>query len=699
MNYPKNGAPRAQFGGMRDDSAEEPVRQPFQRPIHCAISLIRSSWGPETDQFIAGDFIKKTYGEDIFDRRAATFTHTNLMAEVLNKSANAQLMCRMVPEDAPAPAGLTFWFDSVEDAVPNYERNADESYKLDAQGNKIISTTTPTVQGMFYRIFTTPLGEGPAIEEGGAKGPRALGQQVKRAGELISASNEASEAIPFFEMRRPHRGLRGNFGGIRLSPLSTAARVGVRADLVETLQAMMFRVSFVERPTANKSPLVKTTMKGADYIDVSFKSGAYDELMRRTVDIRKTLLQEHNAKSQDGGPDTFGAFNGMHIYEDGLKAIQQKIMEVEGGKGTIGFNGGEDTLDLVNFLTAVSADGIPYYNVVRKGGLMFADTSTHYAQAGGDGTLTDESFNTSVERFVDEFETSPMKLWDPYRVPVSAFYDSGFPLVTKLKLCRLLALRDDINLYMSTQTFGQPLLSEADEYSVGQVIAQEMLSYPESVLHGTQTCRGMILGNAGVRPALNIDDTVVPMITFHFAEQMANFAGALSGILDLDWLPSKASRNVVKGFTDTNAQSKNDRVIDDYWERGIVYAQYKDRADIMVPAYQSVYEDDTSVFNNAIAVFLMTDVIKICRETWTELTGQQGLSQAAFILKSNNTISAKVAKRYQGLLRVTPQTYFTDTDTQLGFPWNCKVTCESDPMRTVGLFEVVGARAQETAAA
>lgn len=693
-NYPKNAAPRAIIGGMRDDTAAEPVRQPFKRPIHIALSLIRSSWGPENDQFVSGDFIKKLYGSDIFDRRSPTFTHTNLLAEEINSAANPQMMVRMVPEDAPAPAGLTFWFDSVIDEVPNYERNADQSYKLDAHGDKIVSTVQPTTTGVFYRIFTTELGRD--TEDEAAK--PELGRQKKKAGELVSAAQVSSEAIPFYELRRPHRGLRGNWGGVRLSPLFTTSRSGVRSDLVETLQAFMFRMAFVERPAANKPPLIKTTLKSAEYVDVSFKKGAYDDLMRRSVDIRDTLIQAHNAKSTDGGPDEFGVFNQHHIYEDNLKAIQEIIFEAEKGQGTLSFNGGEDSLDLVNFLTARSPEDIPYYKVVRKGGLMFSEVSSHYAQGGGDGTLTDATFNASVEKFIDEFETSPMKLWDPFRVPLSSFYDSGFPVATKMKLCRLLALRDDINIYMSPQTYGQPILSEVDEYSIGQALAQEMLSYPESVLWGTQTCRGMILGQGGVRPALNIGDTVVPMITFHFAKQMAHFAGSTNGGLDRDWLPSLSSRNVLKGFTDSNAQSKNDRTIDDYWERGIVYAQYSDRADIFVPAYQSVYEDDTSSFNNALAVFLMTDVIKICRETWVQLTGQQGLSQQSFILKSNTLISKKTADLYQGLLRVRPDTYFTETDTQLAWPWQCRVTCESDPMRTVGLFEVVAARPAEQAA-
>lgn len=683
---PKNAAPRAVFEGMIDDSARQPVRRPFQRPVNLPLSLIRSGWGPETDQFVSGDEIKQLYGDDVFDRRSKFFTHSNLAAEIANATGNAILACRIVPEDAPAPAGVTVWFEYVEENVPNYLRNADQSYKLDANGQPTIDQDNPTVPGILYRVYTTGLGTAD-----GEDSPR-LGAWTQRAGTLVNSDDRVAEAFPIFELQRPHRGERGNWGGFRLAPLTTTERGGVRSDLIDSIQAQMFRFIAVERPSANKSPLVKSTIDGSQYIDFSFKTGAYDELMRRTVDVRKTLKKNYNAKSEDGGPDTFGVFGEMHIYENNLKKIQDDIYAVEAQFGTLGFSGGDATPDMVNWLTAKSVEGIPYYAVVRSGGSLFTSSTTHYAQGGGDGTVTDATFNDGVIKFIDEFNTSPLRMWDWARVPMSSFHDSGFPLPVKLKLCRLLALRDDIWIVINTQTYGQPVLSEADEYSVGQAIAQEMLSYPESVINGTGCCRGFIFGNGGVRPALNVDDTVVPMIGFHFLDQICRFAGASNGTLDMNWRPDLPSRNVVKGFTDTNAQSKNDSTIDDYWERGIVYAQYKDRADIFVPAYQTVYEDDTSIFNSALTVILMVEVIKVCRETWTELTGINGLTEEQFILRSNNEIRKRIGNRFGDLLQVNPDTYFTGISSQLGYPWNCRVTCSGSVMRTVGLFEVVGAR-------
>ena len=682
---PKNAAPRAVFEGLEDESARQPAPQPFRRPVHLPLTFLRSSWGPENDQFVSGDEIKVLYGDDVFDRRSKHFTHTNLTAEVSNAAGNALLAVRIVPEDAAAPAGVTVWFDYVPDQVPNYLRNPDQSYKLDVAGQPMPDPNQPTVPGIIYRVYTTGLGEDTAGNVG-------LGLHKKKAGELISSTDVTSEAFPIFEQQRPHRGARGNWGGFRLQALTTTERNGVRSDLVSGTESMIYRFTSVERPAANKSPLTKTTLSGAQSIEFSFKPGAYDDRMRRTVDIRKTLKQSYNAKNTSGGPDTYGVFSDFHIYEDNLVAVQTAVFDVEKTFGTLGFSGSEASIDMVNWLTAVSPEGVPYFAVKRQGGSLFTSSTTHYAQGGTDGTVNDETFNEGVMRFVDEFQTSPMKMWDWYRVPFSAFHDTGFPLPVKLKLCRLLALRDDIWVAMQTHEYGQPPLSEDDEYSVGMTISQEMLSYPESVISGTGCCRGFIFGNGGVRPALNVEDTVVPMIGFHFLQQISNFAGAANGTLDMNWRPDLPKRNVVRGFVDTNAQSKNDRMIDNFWESGIVYAQFKDRADIFVPAYQTVYEDDTSIFNSALTMILMVEVIKVCRESWTELTGINGLTEEQFILRSNNEIRKRINTRFGDLLQVEPDTYFSPTSSQLGYPWNCRVRCSGSVMRTVGLFEVVGAR-------
>ncbi len=68
------------------------------------------------------------------------------------------------------------------------------------------------------------------------------------------------------------------------------------------------------------------------------------------------------------------------------------------------------------------------------------------------------------------------------------------------------------------------------------------------------------------------------------------------------------------------------------------------------------------------------------------------MSEESFNLASTTEIAKRTSKKYGNLLRVTPDTYFTALDTELGYPWNCRVRCESDPLRTVGLFEVLGAR-------
>ena len=129
-------------------------------------------------------------------------------------------------------------------------------------------------------------------------------------------------------------------------------------------------------------------------------------------------------------------------------------------------------------------------------------------------------------------------------------------------------------------------------------------------------------------------------------------------------------------------------MVDNFWNNGICWAQYKDRRDQFVPAYQTVYEDDTSVLNAAMNMIIAVDIVKVCRAVWTELVGITDLTDAQFIQRSNDKIAKAVAGKYDGRVTIVPRTYFTEADTKRGFSWSCDVDMYMGNLRTVGSFTV-----------
>jgi hypothetical protein len=604
----KNAAPRMVFEGLRDESIRAVPNVPLQVPTHLPIALIRSGWGLEVDQLVAGNQWLDLYGSDVFNERSKYYTHANRNADVINRRGNKQLAIRIVSEDAPMPAGFRHQIEAVAEDIKLYERNSDGTYKVGADGKRI--ETGQVTRGVKLRHLIEPIMDATGDEF------VELGQASQREGTLIStATGEASIIFPVQEYRRPCRGVRGNLGGIRLSAPNIRSAGGTRDDLIERERGFLYRIQFVERPDDRSSPLVKPTIAGEQSVMFSYKDDFFDSKTNVEYGIDQVLMQKYNAEGVNGGPDTVGVFSDYHVYRDDLEALMTMIYNAEKSFGTVGDRTLEEDLHLVNFLTAVSWQGVPYHSVEllgpADGGVHFTENTVHYAVGGGDGDLSAEAFDRAVGLFFDGFDTNEMRLWDPYRVPASVIYDSGFSLETKLKMLRVLGIRDDIWLNMQTQVDGEPLNTEEEDYSIGVAIKNRALSYPESVVHGTEALRCIIVSGAGRR---NDFKTMKP-ISFNLkvADDFANYMGASNGIWNSVASPDEPENNGIRGYTRTNARSKTDPVVDNFWDNGIIYAQYRDRSELFIPAYQTVYPEDTSVLNSAMNMIIAVDVIKECR--------------------------------------------------------------------------------------
>lgn len=677
MSTVKNGAPRFLFDGYDDNSRQQLTVAPLQLPTHLPLFLLRTSWGPEDDQIVSGDSLKLLYGKDVYDRRAGYFCHQSLLSEAVNAAGNSQMVCRIVAEDAPPPAGSTVWAEYVIDTLPNYDRNSDGSYKVDAAGARVVNALKPTIKGCRVRIFNTPLLGG------------VMGQQVIGTGEMVSELDaSAGITVPLFETQRPFRGKAGDLGGYRLTAPTQKSPGGTRDDLIEDQRAFLYRFQAMARSDARSSAQIQQTIAGDQTVTFSFKDDVYDKLTNVEYGIGDVLLQAYNAKSTDGNPHTYGTFSDFHVYKENLETFLRAIHAEEIVHGTAG-DDAED-FHMVNFLTGQSYLGYPYYTIAiespANGGTLFTESTVHFAQGGGDGNLDDAAYDKAVGAWLDGFMQNPARLWDPFRVPMSVMYDSGFSLETKLKFPAMLDHRDDIYLVMSTQVWGMPMNSEAEDYSIGVAIKNELLSYPESVLYNTGCCRAMILGHAGTMPAAKVK-SVVPL-TFKWAGDCAAYMGTGNGIWITEKKPDAPGNNVVKGYTEINARAKTDIMVDNFWNNGICWAQYKDRRDQFVPAYQTVYEDDTSVLNSAMNMIIAVDIVKVCRAVWTELVGITDLTDAQFIQRSNDKIAKAVAGKYDGRVTIVPRTYFTEADNKRGFSWSCDIDMYMGNLRTVGSFTV-----------
>jgi hypothetical protein len=138
MSSPINAAPYTNWLGIQDDSTAQVTVQPLQVPTHLPLCPLYTPWGPEGATLITPNQMTQLYGADVFNPRSVYYNHQSLYAQTILGQGNQIMVNRIIPEDAGPQARVLLSLDIVaEPALPQYQRNSDGSYVLDASGNKI----------------------------------------------------------------------------------------------------------------------------------------------------------------------------------------------------------------------------------------------------------------------------------------------------------------------------------------------------------------------------------------------------------------------------------------------------------------------------------------------------------------------------------------------------------------------------------
>ena len=356
--------------------------------------------------------------------------------------------------------------------------------------------------------------------------------------------------------------------------------------------------------------------------------------------------------------------------------------EVDEGKHIFNIIGGHDM------------DGDPYltFDLVgpSQGGIELTKNSTLYATGGRDGTTTLEEFDREVRHICENYGDEEWNFLDTAYWPQSVIYDSGFTLDTKEALLVPIGRRKDIGVILSTQDVQRSQNTVEEENSIAGMLRARARAFPESEYYGTHVCRAAIIGHSGY--LINSQYRGLLPLTVELAEKAARFMGASNGI----WARNRgfdiAPLNQIENFKDVNHPWKPQRQYHNDWEVGLNWVQNFDRRALFFPAYQTVYDNDTSVLNSLINMFIVIETQKVAERVWRRLTGNAKLTREQFKEKSDELILELTNGRFDDRVIVDPETYFTDYDERLGYAWSTDITLYLNNMYTVGTYTVISRR-------
>lgn len=686
-----SGAPAVQLAGIQDLSIRIPLPEGEALPMHLPFLILNTERGPETTQLVGGSDATRMYGVNSFDDSKEYCNHATMMYNTINANGNVSMIRRYI-SDSHARARVRLALELYDGDVAVYKRAPDGKVLYGADGlpvPELDGDSLPvTVEGKIARWRVFPITE--TESDGFGKGSESVG--------VWGDGEEGSRIIPWMDFEVTHHGDYGNNVAFSLSCPTVDSAAPVKEDVVYENDAMMYRLQFVERPDALSSGVVQQTLTGSQYVEFAFKKGSVDKSTDTNLHIDKKLPKSYRDVDSKGFAPIYGPMDQYHVYQTGIDGILEELAETENGAG---LNPVPVSTHLFNPVTGVDVDNVPYYAFDLRGpedgGTLMGEGIFHYAMGGSDGDQTLAQFDSFVKGVFDNFEFNEVdEFMDSAEFPFSVFYDSGFSIETKKSMLAPIGLRKDVYTVLSTQDASKMQNTADEEMSIATALRARARLYPESSHYGTATCRAVIVGHSGKLLNSNYDG-LLPL-TIDFADKCSKYMGASHGSMKEEFSMDTSPLNNVTMFRDINCVYKSPRVRQKDWAAGLVWVQRKDRHDFFYPAYQTVYDNDTSVLNSAINMMIAVELEKVCERTWRNLTGDTKLSDAQFFEKSNKMIENYTAGRFDGRVTIIAETYKTDADTLRGYSWTCKLHMYANNMRTVGTYTVTANRAEDLAA-
>lgn len=684
-----NAAPKTDNKGIQDLSTRTPVPVPEDRPTHLPLSFIYAERGPINEpQLVVGDSRNTMFGDKTFDPTSKFFNHATLMNNVINSQGNSQMIQRIVPADAGPASSIRLYLDILSTTVPLYQRNADGSYVLDQDGNKVPTGTTTA--GFKAKWVASVVGTDLAGDDTFGLATQGPGDQVD------TATSTQSVRYPVMDLRVSSQGSYGANIGLRVSAPTVNGSAPLDSRLITESLVYPFRIQCVERADSLSTPEVTQTLSGEQYLDLSFKPNTLDRNTSQLLYIGDRFIQAYQELEDPTNPPIYGPYGELYTYDANIKTILDMVYPVEftNKLATSDFDGTTGEEYRYNLISGKDSTGAPYVTFLLQttgnGAILLSPNSTLYSFGGSDGTMNNAAFAASVSQEMTHWADPNSQLMDMARFPVSIIYDSGFPLETKYDLFKFIAVRKDTFTVAAVKDVDGIVLTPSQENSIAVALRTRAMNYPESEYYGTPVVRALIMGRDGKMIGSQYNKRVP--LTFQLARRAAAAMGASNSVWKADLMFDIDPLNQVDMFTDVNIKYTPVSVRNKDWDAGLNWVQSTARHTLFFPALHTVYDNDTSILTSFITAMACVELQKVAEASWRAFTGRSDLTNDQLAERVNRWISDNVAGRLTNRYVIVPRTYFTPSDDANGFSWHTEINIYGPNMKTVAVLNVTARR-------
>lgn len=547
---PHNSTPLIWYPGTKDESIRPVPYVAPEIPMHLPVVFTYASKGPFSAVIASASSAVELFGEEIFDEKSPYGTLATPFANLFKEYANPMMIQRLHPKDMPEASRFCLAIEYVRSKqFKKAEFNAlNNEYAYDANNELVLDKGEP-IDGILARwvVLRMP-----------ANGHH--GELQVTTGDLHVRDDVTtmSKIVPILEFKAQWKGKQGNNIGVRINvPTRYQGLTSQDLDLTLDQGARLYDIQVVTRPNdrADGSPV--QTNYGSYSVRGMLKPGAFDmNAGNASVDLEEIFLEHYQDFDTRGGkPAKYGHIGSFHIYHDNLKQVLTDMYEVESLTGNSKLATAnsiqegqpmaslEEALYLMNPFTGRDQEGRPYNAIYvmrelddQRATSISAD-NTFWLRDGGDGTMNDAAADELVREIFDTMSTGnesmPTTWRDQGKYPFRQIYDVGYSTKTKVSMYKVLGVRQEANLTMSTCDFIANKNQAPDvgkEESIGANLVSKARNYPESELFGTGAMRAVIIPQAMKLINNPRYKKYVPM-TYEVARMRAQYMGQPGGML------------------------------------------------------------------------------------------------------------------------------------------------------------------------
>lgn len=692
-----NAAPVHLMFGTEDVSTRAIELAPLEMPAHLPKFYFFAKRGPNTPQLVVGGSRTLIYGDDSFTVGSKWFTHATLYSNEVNNFGNAQMMERLIPDDAGPVANLLLSMELLKDMVDDYERNPDNSYKLDANEEPIPTGTK--IEGYTRVWHITHITDKADVGK--------FGNAVKKAGTLTGVDKDGapttSQIYPWMELRASSIGADGNNTGIRIWAPTITSNSAFDTRILGTGKQYPFRMSVIRRQDEYSTGRPVTAKSGEQNVLVTHKPSGVNPVTDANFDVRTNFIESYQNVDDPAFPTQLGDFGKINMYDKNIEEVLTLLFNAEKAyletnvqaSGDIMPGDNPDARYKMNVYGACNYDTTPYYTFLgdSTNGVVMTEFTQQYNAGGDDGTMDHATLDKMVRERIQEYSDPNARVQSMALNVENTFYDSGFTRETKLKLTHFISRRKDTFLWLQTHEHGFPRKTASEESSMAIGLRTQAQLYPESDYYGTPVMRCAIFGRVGkLRSSLWVDD-VSPLL--EVAGKMSAYLGRGDGKWRAGGNFSGAPGSVLTRTYDVNENYTPATQRNRDWENGLNWIEAYDMQRNSIPALKTVYTNDTSVLTSVLTVYAICNLEKIADEAWIQFRGRDDLTRLQLKEQIEGFVYKRIENKFDNRYQVVPEVFFTDADISRGYSWQLRMNIYANNMLTVQTSHVRAHRMED----